>query len=243
MRIWSMTDTGLVREENQDAYAAWQTGEYTAAVVCDGMGGTSGGQVASRIAVETYQQELSGALQDGMSFPQVSQTVLYSVARANAAIRKEAQTSPEYENMGTTLVSAVCRGAECLVCNIGDSRAYRINVEGIEQISKDHSVVENMVERGEITAAEARKHPNRNLITRALGPDEKEKADVFPIIWPDGEFLLLCTDGLVNTVSDQEILFEIIHAGNVEDCLRCLFELAQKRGAPDNLTAVLVENH
>ena len=242
MKIWSMTDTGLVREENQDAYAAWQMGEYAVVVVCDGMGGTSGGQVASRIAVETYQQELSGALQDGMSFSQVSQTVLYSVARANAAIRKEARTSPEYENMGTTLVSAVCRDAECLVCNIGDSRAYRINAEGIEQISKDHSVVENMVERGEITAAEARKHPNRNLITRALGPDEVAKADVFPIPWLTGEFLLLCTDGLVNTVSDQEILFETIHAGNVEGCLQRLFDLAQKRGAPDNLTAVLLQN-
>ena len=242
MKIWSMTDTGLVREENQDAYAAWTAGEYTAAVVCDGMGGTSGGQVASRIAVETYQEELSCALQPGMSFAQVSQTVLYSVARANAEIRREAQTSSEYENMGTTLVSAVCRGEECLICNIGDSRAYRINGEGIEQISKDHSVVENMVERGEITAAEARKHPNRNLITRALGPDEKAKADVFSANWPVGEFLLLCTDGLINTVSDQEILFETIHAGNVDGCLDRLFELAQSRGAPDNLTAVLLQN-
>lgn len=242
MKIWSMTDTGLVREENQDAYAVWQSGDYTVAVVCDGMGGTSGGQVASRIAVETYQAELTGAMQEGMSFAQISQAVLYSTARANAEIRRKAMASPEYENMGTTLVGAVCRGGECLVCNIGDSRAYRITAEGIEQVSKDHSVVENMVERGEITAAEARKHPDRNLITRALGPDEKAKVDVFSVTCSAGEFLLLCTDGLINTVSDQEILFETIHAGDVDGCLERLLELAQKRGAPDNLTAVLLQN-
>lgn len=237
-----MTDTGLVRAENQDAYSAWQTEHYTAAVVCDGMGGTLGGQVASRIAVETFQQELTGAIGPDMEPQQVSQIVLYAVSRANAAIRKAAQEEPAYEKMGTTLVGAVCMGDQVLICNIGDSRAYQLNAEGIRQISRDHSVVENMVERREITAAEARNHPSRNLITRALGPDERSQTDTFSLTWQAGDVILLCTDGLVNTVSDQEMLFEVIHNEDMDGCPERLLEISHRRGAPDNVTAVLIKN-
>ena len=242
MKVWGMTDIGLVRVENQDAYATWQTEHYTAAVVCDGMGGTLGGQVASRIAVETFRQELTGAIQPDMEPQQLSQIVLYAVSRANAAIRKAAQAEPVYEKMGTTLVGAVCIGNQVLVCNIGDSRAYLLNAEGIQQISRDHSVVENMVERREISAAEARNHPSRNLITRALGPDEHPQADTFSLTWQEGDVLLLCTDGLVNTVSDQEMLFEVIHDKDMDGCPARLLELSHRRGAPDNVTAVLIKN-
>ena len=129
-----------------------------------------------------------------------------------------------------------------VVTNIGDSRAYLISREGIRQISKDHSLVENMVDHGELTPQQARKHPSRNLITRALGPEAAVQADTFPVQWRQGDFLLLCSDGLVNTVTDQEILFEVIHGGALEECLQRLLALSRQRGAPDNVTAILLMN-
>ncbi|MBE6989438.1 MAG: Stp1/IreP family PP2C-type Ser/Thr phosphatase [Ruminococcaceae bacterium] len=240
MRIWGITDTGLVREENQDAYAIKAIGQRELAVVCDGMGGTSGGQLASGIAVQIYQQEMEALLKNDMSAQQIAQTSAYCVSQANDAIRREAAQHPGYERMGTTLVSAVVWDNNALVTNIGDSRAYLISQDGITRITRDHSVVENMVENGELTPEEARHHPNRNLITRALGPDPQALPDTFPVALKPGIFLLLCTDGLVNTVADQEILFEVIHGGEPDDCLDRLLTLAKQRGAPDNVTAVLM---
>ena len=147
--------------------------------------------------------------------------------------------------MGTTLVCAVARSDMAVIGNIGDSRAYHITPEGIFQISRDHSVVENMVAKGDLTPLEARTHPNRNLITRALGPDIHAKADAFELPWHKDEFLLLCSDGLVNTVSDQEMLFEVLYDGDVNgvnECLDHLLQISLQRGAPDNITAVLLLN-
>ena len=121
-------------------------------------------------------------------------------------------------------------------------RSYLVTRDGIFQISRDHSVVENMVERGDLTPLAARHHPKRNLITKALGPDPVVSPDTFPVEWTVGDYILLCSDGLVNTVADQEILFEVIHGGEVDDCLERLLALSKMRGAPDNVTAVLIMN-
>ncbi|MBO4854574.1 MAG: Stp1/IreP family PP2C-type Ser/Thr phosphatase [Oscillospiraceae bacterium] len=242
METWGISDVGLVRTENQDAYGVKTVGDFTVAVVCDGMGGTSGGQLASRIAVDTYLAQLAEHLQGNMNDEQIMQASSYCIAAVNEAIRAAAAENPGYERMGTTLVSAVVQKDLAIVSNIGDSRAYRISAAGIEQITRDHSLVENMVERGDLTPQEARHHPNRNLITRALGPEREANPDAFRVAWKPGEFLLLCSDGLVNTVSDQEILFEVIHNDEPENCLERLIALSVQRGAPDNVTAVLLMN-
>ena len=242
MRIWGITDTGLVRTENQDAYSVKPVGKFTVAVVCDGMGGTNGGQLASSIAVRTYQEQLEKQLADSMTAQQIAQASSYCVSLANEEIRQQGAAIPGFDRMGTTLVSAVAQDEEVLVTNIGDSRAYLITRGGITRISKDHSVVENMIDNGEITPEAARHHPKRNLITRALGPEPAAQADTFSVEWKQGDFLLLCSDGLVNTVSDQEILFEVIHNGEPNDCLNRLLDLSRQRGAPDNVTAVLLMN-
>ena len=217
MRIWGITDTGLVRRENQDAYATAVIADCTIAVVCDGMGGTNGGHTASTIAVDTLLQELQTAITPSMDRPHVKNAVLDGISQANLAIRARASEDESLSHMGTTLVCAVCRDAEAMVFNIGDSRCYLISDDGIRQITRDHSVVENMVERGDITPAQARRHPRRNLITRALGPDAEVEADSFRVTWKQGDFLLLCSDGMVNTVSDQEMLFEVLHDGDVNE--------------------------
>ena len=144
--------------------------------------------------------------------------------------------------MGTTLVAVLAGDGEAVILNEGDSRAYHVNQEGIALVTRDHSLVEDMVEKGDLTPSQARSHPRRNLITRALGPDPAVEADGFPLQWKPGDFLLLCSDGLVNTVTDQEIMFEILHNGQPEDCLQRLMAISKQRGAPDNVTAILLMN-
>ena len=165
MRIWSISDIGLVRHENQDACGTMLIEDYTAAVVCDGMGGTAGGSVASKLAVETYRQALEGNLRRHMTAQQLREVSGYAIAAANRAIRLRAQEEPSIHSMGTTLVAAIISGENVLISNVGDSRAYLLSDSGIRQISKDHSLVGSMVEQGNMTEQEARQHPNRNLIT------------------------------------------------------------------------------
>lgn len=240
MNIWSMTDTGLVRKENQDAYAVKTVYGHTICVVCDGMGGAAGGQLASRIAVDTFSAEMEKRLTPEAKPDRLREISVVAVALANRAVREAAKTSEEYRNMGTTLVSAVSFDGGVVIANVGDSRAYHINKERIRQVTRDHSLVEHMVERGDITAEEARRHPNRNLITRALGPDVDTECDCYTCQLLPGEFLLLCSDGLVNTVTDQEIMDEVLQ-GDVNTCMERLLAIAKRRGASDNLTVVLAK--
>ena len=243
MQVWGLTDTGLVRKSNQDAYATMHHNEtgHLVVVVCDGMGGVKGGHVASRIAVDTYLREVGKVLRREMTSSQLAQASSYAVAIANDAVYHKAQEVPEYRGMGTTLVSAVCREDCAVISNVGDSRAYHITAEGIRRITHDHSLVEALVMRGDITEEEAKVHPNRNVITRALGPEKTEESDSFVCELKAGEYLLLCTDGLVNTVSDQEILYEVIHNGDTDGCLDRLLAISKSRGAADNVTAVLLK--
>lgn len=243
LNIWCMTDIGLIRKENQDSYATsfHEASGRTIAVVCDGMGGSAGGQVASRLAVETYMREVEKTLTAEMQLEQIRQVSAYAVALANKAIQEAAAKDASISNMGTTLVSAITYSGGVVVTNVGDSRAYAITTSGIKQITRDHSLVERMVENGEITADEARHHPNKNLITRALGVDTNAKCDEFVYPMEAGDFLLLCTDGLVDTVTDQELLFEIIHVDDPSTSLNRLLEISKSNGAPDNVTAVLLQ--
>ena len=243
MEVWSMTDVGLVRKENQDAFAVCQHEEsgHTLCVVCDGMGGAAGGRLASRIAVDTFMLEMQKILRQDMTPEQLREASSYAVTLANRAIRDAAEASVDCRGMGTTLVSAVSYDGGAVISNVGDSRAYRITADGIARITKDHSLVERMVDRGDITAEEARHHPNRNLITRALGPDMSALSDEYICPLGPGEFLLLCSDGLVDTVTDQEMLFEVIHGDYLNTCLDRLLTISKSHGASDNVTAVLMK--
>ena len=227
MKTWAITDTGLVRKENQDTYRISESNRVC--VVCDGMGGAAGGCVASNLAAEDMTPE------------QLREASAYAVAMANHAVEKRAEADAELSNMGTTLVSAISYSDGVVISNVGDSRAYYVTETEIIRVTKDHSLVETMVDHGDITADEARHHPSRNLITRALGRDTNAACDSFIRPMESGSYILLCTDGLVNTVTDQEMLFEIIHGDNQETCLKRLLEIAKNQGAPDNVTEVLMQ--
>ena len=243
MNVWGMTDVGLARRENQDAYAVYTDPEngFTIGVVCDGMGGPGGGKLASRLAVDTFLALCRERLRRDMSARNVQTVAESAVKEANAAIYQRA-CSERLWGMGTTLVSAIAWERQALVSNVGDSRAYRIPAAGgISRITKDHSFVEGLVDRGDITAEEARIHPNRNLITRALGPDANMSplSDSYLVQLEPGDYLLLCTDGLVGTATDWEMEREVLR-GNNDTCLSRLLEIAKAQGAPDNVTAVLL---
>lgn len=243
MKIWGMTDIGLVRKENQDAYAvrvSEDTG-YTVCVVCDGMGGPGGGRLASTLAVETFIDACQGNLRPGMDAEEIRQVADFAVSSANRAVYQRSQAEPGLRGMGTTLVSAVAWEGQVLVSNVGDSRAYLIRPDGIRRVSKDHSLVEHLVDMGDITEAEARTHPKRNYITRALGPEESTLCDGFIVPMETGDIILLCTDGLVETVTDQEMYDEVHRAQDMEECLQRLLEISKSNGAADNVTAVLMQ--
>ena len=237
MKHWEITDTGLIRHENQDAFGFAQLpGGYAVAVVCDGMGGVAGGSIASTVAVKTFIRTLTETGHSG----HMDRAVQEAVTAANAAIRQRAAGHPELKRMGTTLVSALVKGDKVLISNVGDSRAYLAGADGLRQISRDHSLVEDMVQRGELTREQARNHPHKNLITRALGAEPVLLADCFDQNVAPGDYLLLCSDGLSNVVTDQEILYEVIHGGEDEACCQRLLDVALHRGAPDNVTVVLM---
>lgn len=242
MNIWGITDKGMVRKENQDAYAFETVSEpaYSVCVICDGMGGAKAGNIASAIAVEKFMDGIKSGYKENMTASDVGALGSSAVVEANTAVHTRAQEDSSCTGMGTTLVAAVSCGDEIVLFNVGDSRAYKINGNGISAVTKDHSMVQDMIERGDITAEQAKIHPSRNLITRALGTEADVKCDVFTEKLEGGEYLLLCSDGLVNTVTDQEMLYEVLHGGEAETCLERLLEISRKRGAPDNVTAILI---
>ena len=241
MNALGKTDVGLRRHENQDTFAVETIGKSVAAVVCDGMGGAEGGQIASTLAVETFMKELRALLREDMSVEQLRELASFCVAQANTAVYERA-LEDDCRGMGTTLVSAVAGEKGTVVCNVGDSRAYLIRGGEITRITHDHSVVQTLVESGNITAEEARTHPNRNLITRALGPDENTLCDAFEVSFTKGDKILLCTDGLVVTATDDEICRAVCAGKSAEESLNDLIALAKAQGAPDNVTVVLVDH-
>ena len=244
MRAWGITDVGLRRSENQDCFAIEEeiAEGMLLAVVCDGMGGASAGSLASTIAVEAFVEDLKGALHPGMDREQLRETCRAAVAAANTAVYLRACEDPALSGMGTTLVSALLCGSEVTICNVGDSRAYRLTDSTIERVTRDHSVVENMVRHGDITPEQARVHPSRNLITRALGPEDRVECDVYELTLAAGERLLLCSDGLVVTATDADILRMAASREDGKETLQMLMAFALAHGAPDNVTLVLAEN-
>jgi protein phosphatase len=240
MNGWCVSDQGRVRKQNQDSYYLDLQPDYAILMVCDGMGGAKAGNVASRLAVDMVSEELKTAMKPNMNAKTMKQTIEMAAYRANRAISDLAKTDSDFYGMGTTLVCAIVGAKAAIVANVGDSRAYLINDSGIARITRDHSVVEDLLDRGTLTNEEARTHPKKNLITRALGTEFDVVCDLFEIEPRQGDFLLLCSDGLSNMLDDQEILYEVIHGGAIEKCCDRLVALSNMRGGPDNITVALL---
>ena len=241
MQYWALTDLGAVRTQNQDAYLVEKLDKNTLlCVVCDGMGGAKAGNVASTLAAEVFTKEVKRAWSSDMTGDRLEQMLRGAIKLANFTVYDQAQQCEDYSGMGTTLVVLLVRGKKASVVNVGDSRAYFITADGIKQITTDHSLVQMMIARGELTPEKAKRYPGKNLITRAIGTEEQVECDVFNLDVGKETCILLCTDGLSNLMDDQEILFEIAYSQDRGNCCERLLDIAKKRGAPDNVTSVLV---
>lgn len=241
MEAWGKTDPGKVRSQNQDCYRIDKLKDGTLlAVVCDGMGGANAGDIASRLACEVFANDLKEMYDPRLNEDQLAGILDSAVTLANEAVYEQAQSSPEFAGMGTTLVAALIRQNVAYLVNVGDSRGYFIASSYIGPITMDHSVVELMVQRGEITREEAKNYPGKNLITRAIGIMENVLCDLYRQPVKEGESILLCSDGLSNIIADQEMLFEIEYGGEKATVCDRLVDMALERGAPDNVTAVHV---
>ena len=241
MQSWGLTDPGCVRKQNQDAYRIEQLDRETLlCVICDGMGGAKSGNIASTLAVEVFVEEVRRSWLRWMKSDQIDQMIRSAVKLANFTVYDQSAQFEEFDGMGTTLVAALVRKNKATIANVGDSRAYCIDRTGIQQISKDHSLVQMMVDRGDLTPEVAKSYPGKNFITRAIGTEPMVICDIFHRNVSRGDYILLCSDGLSNLMDDQEILFEVAHGVNKSQCCARLLDIAKSRGAPDNVTSVLV---
>ena len=238
MKLFGKTDIGLVRETNQDAFSFGSFDDGNCwAVVCDGMGGVSGGQVASEICVEKVSEAIKRSYRKGITVSSAKNLLTTAINAANSAVFKEAQENIELKGMGTTVVAVLVLGSIAVVAHVGDSRAYLINDE-INQITKDHSFVQLLIDTGKITEEEAKVHPDRNVITRAVGIEHVVDVEIDIVDINDNDKLLICTDGLNGYVPDADILKIIKEYG--DSSTEELVETANNAGGRDNVTVVIL---
>ena len=241
MKLTGQTHIGLVRQNNQDALDFGAVGDdLHYAVVCDGMGGANGGNIASRIAVDVLVSRIKENLQEGRPHGAVEHLLESAMAAANIGVYDKAQSDPSLSGMGTTVVAAVISGPHAYISHVGDSRLYHLRDGELRAVTRDHSVVQEMIESGQITEEEARSHPRRNYITRALGVSENEAGEFDELELQTGDRLLLCTDGLTNTVS-HEHMRQILTDISSEDTAGQLIQAALDGGGTDNVTVLVVD--
>jgi len=243
-----LTDVGRKRTHNEDSFLVDE--ELQLYVVADGMGGHAGGGTASRIAVETIDRELR-KIRTGSDNPFASAGVLQesplpevirsAVERACLSIFTAAQEDPKLAGMGTTVISLLVKDEYAFFAHVGDSRAYLIRGDLIQQISEDHSLVNEQIKAGMITPEEAKHSRYKNIITRSVGFEEEVQVDVMGLVSEPGDTFILCSDGLANMLEDRELLDVVQRTKSVEDIPKRLIEMANDRGGDDNITVIVVQ--
>jgi PPM family protein phosphatase len=241
MIIAGKTDRGKVRVTNQDDFAVgYLPGSAVYAVVCDGMGGANGGNVASSTAVRIISKEIAGGYNESLDDEGIKKLLMLAVGKANNAVFEMSRKDHSLLGMGTTVVAAVASGGSVSVAHAGDSRAYLID-DGIKQLTRDHSIVQEMLENGKITQDEALIHPQKNIITRALGVEESLDIDFKMVQFGADGAVLICTDGLTNLITDEALQITVKES-NKEQCAEKLVNMANDNGGSDNITVVVIYN-
>jgi protein phosphatase len=239
LESYAITDIGQKRQLNQDFIylSDMPVGNLpNVFIVADGMGGHNAGDYASRYAVQTVVDEISGSFEKNPV-----KIIGKAIDKANTLIRERARENASLTGMGTTIVVATCVGRYLEVANVGDSRLYVVNQDAIEQVTQDHSLVEEMVRMGGIDRASARNHPDKNIITRALGARDYVEADFFTREMQEGDMVLLCSDGLTNMVDDERIHQILTGGGRLKDRVEKLVETANQNGGKDNISVIVIE--
>jgi protein phosphatase len=241
MKIVAKTDKGLVRSSNQDAYAVGEfSDEVVWAVVCDGMGGAAGGNIASALAVKVISDKINASYRDNMRDSSIQNMLDSALAAANIEVYDFAEAQPELKGMGTTVVCAIVRNNQAFIAHAGDSRAYIVSKDNTaNQVTVDHSFVQDLLAKGKITSQEAEHHPKKNIITRAIGVEKNIEVDFDQIDLEEGDTVLLCTDGFSNYVSTEEML-EVMSDGKHYAFADRLVSKANENGGGDNITVVII---
>ena len=240
MNVYAKTDIGKTRETNQDAFDTGYFNDGTVwAVVCDGMGGVSGGQVASSLCIDKTVNAIKRSYRENMTVNNVKNMLVSAINAANSYVFDESLKDRELKGMGTTIVAVVIVNNIAVVAHVGDSRAYIVN-DTIKQITKDHSYVQLLVDNGKITLEEAENHPDKNIITRAIGIEGFVDVDIDIVDIKNEDILLLCTDGLNGYVRDDDILKTVKEYG--DSSTEKLVETANLNGGHDNITVVLISS-
>lgn len=247
LRMTGKTDTGMVREHNEDCFLIMP--ENGIAILADGMGGHLAGEVASAMAIDRVTHYLLNAFAisdaekmtaaNSSSFE--SAALVEAIKSANSAIHAASLSQPEQSGMGTTIVAAAFHDNTLTVAHVGDSRLYRYRKGVLDQVTEDHSMVQELLRRGLMTPDEARTSLNRNLVTRALGIDPMVEVDVRQQQYEDGDLYLLCSDGLNDVLTDEEIAAVLAqHPDNMDSAAQQLIADVNERGGPDNVSIVLI---
>lgn len=231
MKVFSMTDIGRVRKLNEDSNYTPAPGECFCAVA-DGMGGHNAGEVASAMAVEVFAKHMRQVHRV------TAEALRHAVAKANEAVYNASLSSPEVSGMGTTFSALGMQGDIASIAHVGDSRIYLIRRKALIQMTIDHTLVEEMVMKGLITAREARVHPRRNIITRALGTEPTVEIDTLQVTMQRGDVFFLCSDGLTNQVEERDILRVTVSDDPWEEKLQKLVAAALASGGHDNITVM-----
>ena len=244
MNCYGMTDKGKKRPDNQDRFSIFLPESDSPCClisVCDGMGGANGGEIAAETAIEVYNSSVSEMLCDCDGDGAVMAILSRAAEKANSAVYSAASENEALSGMGSTLVSFFRFGASSFLLNVGDSRAYLINDSEIRQVSHDHSYVQHLIDSGELSPSKAANHPQRNIITRAIGIDSEVIPEVKKLDTTGYTYLLLCSDGLHGEVKDSDIkkLITDSETENIRDKVDALVSLANKKGGNDNITVIL----
>ena len=238
MKIVAKTDKGITRENNQDAYAVGELpNEVAWAVVCDGMGGYSGGDIASKLAVKVISEKITSCYNAKMRDSSIKNLLDSAITAANIEVYDMAYAHSKLTGMGTTVVCAIVRGDDVYIAYAGDSRAYIASRDELRQVTTDHSYVQDLVNKGQLTPDEAEHHPNKNYITRAIGIEKHIEVDFVQDTLGDEDVLILCTDGLSNYVSREDLVKDLSD-GQYYAFADRLVKRANNNGGGDNITVV-----
>jgi len=241
MEVGILSDTGIVREINQDDYLVHQNG-YQMFLVADGMGGHSCGEVASQMAVDLVRRHASESMDQDVDPNKVIGILYEAFHQANRKILEYADMNRECLGMGTTLTMIWVQKCYGVIGHVGDSRIYMLRNKELIQLTEDHSLVAELFRKGEITKEEALIHPQKHVITRAMGIDETIRADFIPVELQAGDELLLCTDGITNLICDDELRNMLMRVDSAKDTAKAMVNLANERGGHDNSTVMIVRH-
>ncbi len=241
MQIIGNTDVGRTRIANEDAFKFGKFDDGTSwAVVCDGMGGVHGGKVASSTAIDIVSQKINKCYNTSMNIASIENLLLSAITTANCLVYDRGSSDKELEGMGTTIVAAVCKNGEVCIAHVGDSRAYIISDSKIRLITKDHSLVQEMLDMGQITETEFEHHPRKNIITRAMGVDEKIDIEFDTVEFGENDALILCSDGLSGLLKKEKLL-EMYNQYDFNTLADKYIEAANDNGGVDNITVVVMK--